>query len=121
SRVSLEMQAMSLKVDSFGAKVDFNERRVRGIEGALHQGRMPGGREIVPQASTGAEAPPDAPASEAASPGETPSGEGHPRRPRRNPIVRVLCRPSRLRPPSGHASPVPTTSEAGRGGAALRR
>jgi hypothetical protein len=83
SRVSLEMQAMSLKVDSFGAKVDFNERRVRGIEGALHQGRMPGGREIVPQASTGAEAPPDAPASEAASPGETPSGEGHQRRRRR--------------------------------------
>ena len=37
ARLSIEMQSLSLKIDSLGGKVDFNERRVRGIEGALHQ------------------------------------------------------------------------------------
>jgi len=83
SRVSLENQALSLQVESLGAKVDFNERRVRGIEGALHQGRVPGGREVAAQPPPpAAEAPETAP-SEAAAPGEAPSGEGHQRRRRR--------------------------------------
>jgi hypothetical protein len=32
SRISIEMQALSLRIESLSAKVDFNERRVRGIE-----------------------------------------------------------------------------------------
>src|SRR5262245_23295808 len=84
SRVSLEIQAMSLQVESLGAKVDFNERRVRGVEGALHQGRVPAGREMaahVPAASSGMSA--ETPPSEAVQPGEAPAGEGHQRRRRR--------------------------------------
>src|SRR5688572_600145 len=34
SRASLELQALLLRVESLDAKVDFNERRVRGIEGS---------------------------------------------------------------------------------------
>jgi hypothetical protein len=39
SRVSLEVQSLSLRVESLAAKVGFNERRVRGLEGTLHQPR----------------------------------------------------------------------------------
>ncbi len=45
SRVTLEAQSLSMRVESLAGKVDFNERRVRGIEGAMHQGRPPGRRE----------------------------------------------------------------------------
>jgi hypothetical protein len=44
SRVSIELQALSGRIESLAAKVDFNERRVRGMEGAMHQprtGRQP--------------------------------------------------------------------------------
>jgi hypothetical protein len=34
SRATLELQALSLRVESLDAKVEFNERRVRGIEGS---------------------------------------------------------------------------------------
>ena len=37
----LELQALSLRVESLDAKVDFNERRVRGIEGIRAPGRVP--------------------------------------------------------------------------------
>lgn len=37
SRISIEMQALSLRIEALAGKVDFNERRVRGIEGATHQ------------------------------------------------------------------------------------
>lgn len=37
SRITLEMQALGQRVESLGAKVDFNERRVRAIEGSGHQ------------------------------------------------------------------------------------
>jgi hypothetical protein len=40
SRLSLEMQNASMQVESLAAKVDFNERRVRGLEGTV-----PGRRE----------------------------------------------------------------------------
>jgi hypothetical protein len=99
SRVSLEIQAMTLRVDSLATKVDFNERRVRGIEGALHQGRGAGGRETSGGRETagGREterqlSPPSvpvavsteaAPTAEAATPGEAPTGEAQPRRRRR--------------------------------------
>ena len=39
SRVTLELQALSMRVESLDAKVDFNERRVRGIEGSVHRAR----------------------------------------------------------------------------------
>ena len=45
SRVTLEMQNLSMRVESLAAKVDFNERRVRSIEGAIHQARPAGRRE----------------------------------------------------------------------------
>ena len=39
SRTSLDAQGLSMRVESLAAKVDFNERRVRGVENALHQAR----------------------------------------------------------------------------------
>ncbi|MGH9347765.1 MAG: hypothetical protein ACRD26_10920, partial [Vicinamibacterales bacterium] len=45
ARVSLEVQSLAHRVESLSAKVDFNERRVRGIEGAVQQARPGGGRE----------------------------------------------------------------------------
>ncbi len=45
ARVTLEVQSLSMRVESLAAKVDFNERRVRGIEGAMHQARPAGRRE----------------------------------------------------------------------------
>ena len=41
ARVSLELQSFALRVESLAGKVDFNERRVRGIEGAAHQPHQP--------------------------------------------------------------------------------
>jgi hypothetical protein len=41
SRVSLEAQALVLRVESLAAKVDFNERRVRGLEGSGDEGVRP--------------------------------------------------------------------------------
>lgn len=45
TRVSLEGQSLSLKVESLSGKVDFNERRVRGIEGSQYQARPSGRRD----------------------------------------------------------------------------
>jgi hypothetical protein len=53
SRASIETQALSLKVESLAAKVDFNERRVRSVEGAVHQPRS-SGRAVEPQAAAAA-------------------------------------------------------------------
>src|SRR6185295_19934481 len=39
SRTSLEAQGLSMRVESLSAKVDFNERRVRGVENLQHQAR----------------------------------------------------------------------------------
>jgi hypothetical protein len=43
SRASLEFQALSLRVESLDAKVEFNERRVRSIEGSVHRARPQSG------------------------------------------------------------------------------
>ena len=43
SRVSLESQALSTRLESLDARLDFNDRKVRGLEGTLPQPR-PGGR-----------------------------------------------------------------------------
>jgi hypothetical protein len=50
SRASLELQALSLRVESLSAKIDFNERRVRSIEGLMHRARPqpPQGRAAEP-------------------------------------------------------------------------
>jgi hypothetical protein len=53
SRGSIEMQALTMKIEALGAKVDFNERRVRGIEGVVHQPRT-SGRSVEPQAAASA-------------------------------------------------------------------
>jgi hypothetical protein len=45
AKVSLEVQNVSLRIESLAGKVDFNERRVRQIEGATYQGRPSGARE----------------------------------------------------------------------------
>jgi hypothetical protein len=50
SRASIEAQSLSLRVESLAAKVDFNERRVRGLEGAQVRGSRP---QEVPQPSQG--------------------------------------------------------------------
>lgn len=52
ARASLELQSLSLRVESLAAKVDFNERRVRHIEGSVHQARPAGGRPAERSEST---------------------------------------------------------------------
>ncbi|MDA1186141.1 MAG: hypothetical protein O2930_16075, partial [Acidobacteria bacterium] len=39
SRVSLELKSITTRIESLDAKLEFNERRVRGIEGATHRSR----------------------------------------------------------------------------------
>jgi len=51
SRVTLELQSLSMRVESLDAKVDFNERRVRSIEGSVHRSR-PQGRPGEPVAAS---------------------------------------------------------------------
>jgi len=51
SRVSVEMQSISMRIESLGAKVDFNERRVRAFEQSAHQGRPASSRSAEPTAS----------------------------------------------------------------------
>jgi hypothetical protein len=53
SRVSLEGQSQGLRVESLSAKVDFNERRVRGIEGvSVRTTRPQEGAAAMPQTET---------------------------------------------------------------------
>jgi hypothetical protein len=89
AKVSLEAQGLGLKVESLAAKVDFNERRVRGIEGVVHQTRTGSGRERerereVPPPPLPASSPPND-AAAAAPAGVAPEGSTSdvPRRRRR--------------------------------------
>ena len=63
SRASLELQSLSNQVESLSAKVDFNERRVRSMEGSMHQARPARGPEpMAAQAASGTDTPtPDTP------------------------------------------------------------
>ena len=85
SRVSLDNQALLMKVESLSAKVDFNERRVRGVEGSIHQARPAPRREPAveaPAAAAAAVVPePGAPESSGGQP--APAGEATRRRRRR--------------------------------------
>jgi hypothetical protein len=58
SRTSIEAQSLSLRVESLAAKVDFNERRVRTMEGAQAQVRSPRPAEIGQPAQAGRSAAP---------------------------------------------------------------
>src|SRR5262245_7919044 len=70
SRTSLDAQGLSMRVESLAAKVDFNERRVRGVENTLHQARP------APRPSDSAAHPPSAPLPPREStPSETPATE----------------------------------------------
>jgi hypothetical protein len=52
SRASIEAQSLSLRVESLSAKVDFNERRVRTMEGTHTQARPPRQQEVGSNAPT---------------------------------------------------------------------
>ena len=60
SRVSIEAQSLSMRVESFAAKVDFNERRVRGLESTSHQS-TPAPRAVDAGAATVLPTAPPAP------------------------------------------------------------
>jgi len=79
SRLSLEMQALSTRIESLGARVDFSDRRVRAMEGTMHQLR-PGGR---PQEATPAVRSPEAPPVAEGAPESAPAEGGRRRRRRR--------------------------------------
>jgi len=66
SRVSLELKSMAMHIESLDAKLEFNERRVRSIEGSTHRAR-PQSRPVEPVAAS-------AVAVSEASPAETSSG-----------------------------------------------
>lgn len=53
SRTTLETQAMALRIESLAAKVDFNERRVRGIESGTYQSAKPASRSAEPAPAEG--------------------------------------------------------------------
>jgi hypothetical protein len=73
SRVSLELQAITTRIESLDAKLEFNERRVRGIEGAAQRSR-PQARPAVP-ARVDVAVPRETPAIDA-PPIETPANDG---------------------------------------------
>jgi hypothetical protein len=77
AKVSLEAQSLALRIESLSAKVDFNERRVRGIEGLAQQSRPGGGRDRDRERERDAPAaaqPPAVPVTEAAAPPPTAGG-----------------------------------------------
>jgi hypothetical protein len=85
SRSSLETQGLSMRVESLAAKVDFNERRVRGIEKIetqVHQSR-PAPRPAEPVQSPQAAAAPQSDGPPPQSPTGEPQSEGSRRRRRR--------------------------------------
>jgi len=82
SRASVESQNLSMRVESLGTKVDFNERRVRSMEGAQARPSRP---QEAPQVVQQAAAAPSVPATDAVpQPSEgQPSGDAPRRRRRR--------------------------------------
>ena len=75
SRLSIEAQSLTLRVESLAAKVDFNERRVRSIEGTTYQATS------QVRTTRGSEQPDEAPRQEAEP--DAVSGDGTRRRRRR--------------------------------------
>jgi hypothetical protein len=91
SRVSIEAQSQSMRVESLGAKVDFNERRVRTMEGtqARPARQQESSQAPLQTAATGAttvvEAAPQPQQSEGQPAGDAPRRRRRRRRGRRSP------------------------------------
>ncbi|PYR67182.1 MAG: hypothetical protein DMF88_13715 [Acidobacteria bacterium] len=90
SRASIDAQSLLLRVESLAAKVDFNERRVRTMEGTQVQARPPRPQEMPQPAavSTGAPSPEGAPQQtppEGGQPSDAPRRRRRRRRGRRGP------------------------------------
>ena len=86
SRASIELQSLSMRVESLDTKVDFNERRVRSIEGSVHRSRSQGRPAETVAASPAMEsetAPADAATETAAVAGQPSDGTRRRRRRRR--------------------------------------
>jgi hypothetical protein len=113
SRTSLEGQGLSMRVESLAAKVDFNERRVRGVEQTLHQARpapRPSeGAPLAPSAPTPPResAPAEAQITEASGREGTPEGSRRRRRRRRG------RRPTTGTPFEGAAPAMASTDQGG--------
>jgi hypothetical protein len=92
SRGSIESHNLLLRVESLAAKVDFNERRVRSMEGAQVRVRPQETVQPAPTASSGAsEGAAASPQVGAAQPGEAPRRRRRRRRGRRGPGVSVTA------------------------------
>jgi hypothetical protein len=92
SRASIEAQSLSLRVESLAAKVDFNERRVRTMEGAQAQVRSPRPPETgqpaqPPAAAATTDGAPHPPAPAESQSGEVPRRRRRRRRGRRGPAM----------------------------------
>ena len=84
SRASIEMQALSQRVEALAARVDFNDRRVRTLETAPPPARSPRPQETAPTAtSPTATSPAPAPPETATTTNSSPPAADAPRRRRR--------------------------------------
>jgi hypothetical protein len=113
SRVSIEMQALSGRVESLAARVDFNDRRVRTIESAAVQAR-PAHPRASEAAQTAVSAPAGAPepAGVSSVAPEAPAADGGMRRKRRRRRGRRSGGiPSGLAAAPGAAPPVESTMD----------
>ena len=117
SRVSLELHALATQVESLSAKVDFNERRVRSMEGSLHQARpSPPARGPDPvsvPAASGASLAQGAPTTDASAveaPAEGQSSDSSRRRRRRRRGRRGNGAPGERMPGSPQQSAQPGTT-----------
>jgi len=108
ARLSLEVQALSTRIESLGARVDFADRRVRAIEGTVHQLR-PSGRP--PEAAAPVRPQETAPAPEGA-PEAAPSTEGGRKRRRRRRGRRGVAMMTEGAPTVALTTPEPTPGEA---------
>jgi hypothetical protein len=104
SRASIDAQSLSLRVDSLAAKVDFNERRVRAMEGAQVQARPPRPPETAqPVQAAGAatnDAPAHQPAAAESQTGDVPRRRRRRRRGRRGPGMGAPAEAGIAAPPS---------------------
>jgi hypothetical protein len=115
SRTSLDAQGLSMRVESLAAKVDFNERRVRGVENTLHQARpAPRPSDSAPTAPP-APMPPREITPAEPQPADTSGREGPPEGSRRRRRRRRGRRPPMGTPFEG---PAPAMVSADQGGAA---
>ena len=91
SRSSIDSQNLSLRVESLATKVDFNERRVRAMEGAqVRASRPQEGAQAAPvAANAGGENTPATPQAGGSQAGEAPRRRRRRRRGRRGPGVAV--------------------------------